>query len=178
MEKKNKNVKTVEAQLIKSVNDDTDQVKKFAFILMGVALVALLLYIFSSKVLIKDGDKKDNDSTTKEVDIVYSTVDVGGVFNRPYDEYYVLAYDPDSLEAPIYSMMLSKVGKDKGKMYFLNMGSEINKPYIKEESNKSASSASEIAIKGPTMIKISKGKIVKYIEGLEEIQKEYEKELK
>lgn len=180
MEKKtkNKNIKDVEPQLIKTTNDDTDQVKKFAYILVGVAVIALLLYVFTTKVLVKDSSKKDDNSNSTAVSINYSILDVGMMFNRPYDEYYILAYDPDSLDASLYASMLNKVDSKKGKVYFLDLSNGLNKPYVKDESNAKATKASEVAIKGPTMIKISKGKISKYLESYEEIEDEYTKELK
>lgn len=172
-EKKVKKVKALESTLIKNVNDDTDQIKKFAYILIGVAIVALLLYVFSSKILIKDGvNKKSDKDTNASETITYATVDVGNVFNRPYDEYYVLAYDPDSLKASVYSTIMMNTSEEKGKIYFLNLGSDINKPYVKEESNKKATKVSELALKEPTLIKISKGKVEKYLETLEDIEKE------
>lgn len=184
MKKKNENkikkTKAVESTLIKSINDDTDQVKKFAIILVGVAIVALLLYLFSAKILIKDKIKKEDSKTTVSETIQYSSVDVGNVFNRPYDEYYVMAYDPDSLKASIYAALLSNFSKEqqkkkeeeKTKLYFLDLSNDINKAYVKEESNKNAKNAEELALKDPTLIKISKGKIEKYLENLEEIEKE------
>lgn len=169
MKKKSKNEKVVEAELIKNVNEDTDQVRKFVIILAGVAIIALLLYLLSSKVLIKDGIKT-KESVAEEIS--YDTVDVGNVFNRPYDEYYVLAFDSDSLKANRFSMLMDNAGSLKGKIYFLDLRNEINKRYVKDEGNSKATKASELSLKEPTLIKISKGKISKYLETAEEIEKE------
>ncbi len=169
MEKKNEKAKKVESELIKDVNEDTDQIKKFVIILTCVALIAGLLYFVSSKFVIKDGIKEDD--AVQEETIAYSNVDVGNIFNRPYDEYYVLAYDPDSLQAPLYASYLTTFDKENSKMYFLDLSSDINKKYV-GDGNASATNASEISLKEPTLIKIRDGKIEKYLETVEDIDKE------
>lgn len=37
------------SEVIKYVNEDTNQMKKFVFILIGVAVIALLLYFLTAK---------------------------------------------------------------------------------------------------------------------------------
>lgn len=166
--KKIKNVK--QNDIIKDVNEDTDQIRKFIFILCGVALVALMLYFVSSKYLIKDGVSKDNISNPETIS--YNNVNVGNVFNRPYDEYYVFAFDPDSLDASIYSSLMNSFDTKKAKMYFLNMGLEVNQKAKSESGNKTAKNSNELKLKEPTLIKIKKGSIDKYLESREEIEKE------
>ncbi len=169
MTKKNKEIKK-SAELIKQTNEDTDQVKTFIYILVGVAIVAVALYFISSRYVVKDGVKKTNEPT--ETTIIYNNVNVGNVFNRPYDEYYVFAFDPDSLQAPHYSAILNSFDASKTKMYFLDLSIDMNKEYVKDASNRDATKASELAFKGPTLLMIKDGKISKYIENVEEIAKE------
>lgn len=173
MKKKENNVKNkkVESTLIKDVNADTGEVKKFIFILIGVALVAVLLYFVSSKLLIKDGVEKD-DTPTQEVTFNYNKVDVGNVFNRPYKEYYVYAYDTESLKASYYSSLMSLVDSKTHKVYLLDLSEELNKKYVGEKSNKNAKNASELSLVEPTLIKIVDGKVSKYLDNLEDIEKE------
>ena len=52
---------------------------------------------------------------------------------------------------------------------------QLNKPYVKEVSNSKATKTSELALKSPTLMFIKDGKIVKYLENIEEIEKEMEK---
>ena len=55
-------------------------------------------------------------------------------------------------------------------LYFVDMGNGFNASYIAEgESNKNPKSASELAINGPTVIHVSNGKVLEYIEGLDEV---------
>jgi hypothetical protein len=51
------------------------------------------------------------------------------------------------------------------------MGQNENKKFLSDEENKNAKTASELKIKGITLIKINKGKIEKYISGSEDIEK-------
>lgn len=169
MGKKKENIKNKEPELIKYTNDDTDQVKKFILILVGVAIVAVALYFLSSKVLIKDGVDKEVKDVAETIE--YTKVDVGNIFNRPYEEYYVLAYDPNSLSASIYSSLIGTFNKEDSKIYFLDLSTEVNKAYV-GDGNKDATKASEISLKEPTLIKITNGKITAYLEDLESIEKE------
>ncbi len=169
-----KNNKKIDAknEVIKQTSDESDQIKTFVYILLGVALITVLLYFLSSKVLIKDGvDKKEESG---EVSIAYNNVNVGNVFNRPDDEYYVFAFDPTTTKANYYYALMSNFDTEKTNMYYLDLAVEINKNYIKEESNKNATKASELALKEPTLMLIKKGKIAKYLESEEEIVKELE----
>ncbi len=182
MGKKNKEIKTkeiktkeiktkeIKTELIKDVDDNTNQIKKFIIILAGVAIVSVLLYFVSTKFLVGDGVEKPEEE--KEVTISDTVIDGGHVFNRPYDEYYVFAYDREGLEEPIYTSLIDNAGDDKGKIYYLDLGTKLNKQYVKEETNPKATKPSELAMKTPTLIKIKNGKIVKYLEDLESIEKE------
>lgn len=173
MKKKIKNDDKIKNDIIKDVNEDTDQIKKFVIILVGVAIVASLLYFISSKYLIKDGVKEEEKSTQET--LAYNKVNVGTVFNRPYEEYYVLAYDPDSLEASYYASWLNSFDSKKGKIYFLDLSLEINKKQVGETSNKNASKPGELSLKEPTLIKIKNGKIDKYFDTRKEIDDELNK---
>lgn len=171
MTKKNKEIKQNKEELIKQTSDETDQVKLFIFILIGVAFVSVLLYFLSSKYLVKDGVNDKNETPAEET-IAYNNVNAGTFFNRPDDEYYVFAFDPSSLQASYYSALLNKFDTKKRAMYFMNLALEVNKAYVKETSNSKATKPSELALKSPTLILVKGGKITEYLENLEEIEKE------
>jgi hypothetical protein len=51
------------------------------------------------------------------------------------------------------------------------MSNGFNKKYVTDgESNKSPSKVSEFKINGPTLIKVSKNKVIEYVEGEEAIR--------
>lgn len=153
--------------VIKYANEDTGVVKKFAIILVCVAIIAVLLYFVTAKYLVKDNFQKQEDTPVSE-DITYTTVKGGTLFNRPYSEYYVLAYDQKSDEAPYYSILTS-VYKGEVKLYTMDLSLEINKQYVSTKGNDKATKPSELSIVNPTLILIKDGKISKYYEGKDNI---------
>ena len=170
MAKKEKKFKPVTSTVMKDANEDTNQIKKFIVILVGIAVVSGLLYLVSSKVLVKDGvTPKKEVPSSEEID--YVTINAGNILNRPYDEYYVLAYDPESLQASEYSSYIGSFDKKDSKMYFLDLGLEINEKY-KGKVNKDAKTIDELSLETPTLIKVNKGKIVKILDKVEDIEKE------
>jgi hypothetical protein len=166
--KKVKEKKQAERKQIKYVNEDTNEVKKFVYILIGVAIIVVLLYFLTAKYLVKDNFQSTDDDTT-EVEITYDTVNVGNVFNRPYDTYYVFAYDSSESKAIYYATFVNNFDDDNGKLYFLDLSTEINKKYVGENGNSKATKTSELSLKSPTLIQIKNGKIVNYYEDIDEI---------
>lgn len=153
--------------VIKYTNEDTNVVKKFALILVGVAVIAVILYFVTAKYLVKDNFQNEEETPVSE-DITYTNVKGGTLFNRPYSEYYVLAYDKGSETAPYYSV-LSNVYKGETKLYMMDLSLDINKQYVGDKGNESASNPSELSIVDPTLILIKDGKISKYYEGKDKI---------
>ncbi len=170
MAKKEKKFKPVTSTVMKDVNDETNQMKTFLYILIGIAIVAGLLYLVSSQYLVKDGVKMQKVIPDSE-DINYDIINAGNILNRPYDEYYVLAYNPDDLQAVYYASLISDFDKKDSKMYYMNLSLDINKKYV-GDVNKSATKIEELSLESPTLIKIKKNKIDKIITGRENIEKE------
>ena len=162
MRKKN----TEEKKLIKQVNDDTNVVKKFVFILLGVIVVSILLYVVTVKYL-----KVDDTTESTETTITYTNVNAGNVFNRPYDNYYVFAYDTKDGNANYYGNIVSQYQNESTnkKIYTMDLDLAINKKYVSDKSNKNATKTSELSLKNPTLIEIKKGKIVNYYDTEEAI---------
>lgn len=160
-----RNKKNKEAKLIKSINEDTNQVGKFFLILFGLIIIVGLLYVLTSKNL------NDNSVESTETTISYTTVNVGNVFNRPYDNYYVLAYDLQNDENSLYSISNNYMNESGSKkLYTLDLGLKVNQKYVKEVSNKNATKPNELSLTNPTLIEIENGKIIKYYDTVESIQ--------
>ena len=159
-----KNIKT---GVIKYANEDTNEIKKFALILVGVAVIAVLLYFVTAKYLVKD-NFQSKDNTPASEDITYNAVKGGTLFNRPYDEYYVLAYDKSDETSPYYSVLTSLYDGET-KLYTMDLSLDVNKQYIGEKGNAKATKPSELSIINPTLILIKDGKILKYYEGKDTI---------
>ncbi len=144
-------------------------------IVFAVVLVVVCAVYFFSKVFVLDQNLFD---VSYEAGVVNSErVVVGTLFNRPEKEYYVIAYDETGSQAVYYSSLTTNYkNKQTGalKIYHLNLDNELNKDYyVKEGSgNSQATKSSEVRLKNLTLIKIKNGKIDKYLEKLEDIEKE------
>lgn len=159
----------------KYTSEESQEVKKFIFILLGVIIVVLAVYGITRFI----NSKKDNEKTTNitEGAIDYDKVSVGTLLNKSDKEYYVIVYSGSANRAVYYSSLVTTyMNKEKSlPVYFCDLDNQFNKPfYVGEngESNKSAKSASEFAFKDLTLIKVKNGKVDKYIETLDTIKKE------
>ena len=153
--------------VIKYVNEDTNEIRKFILILGCVALIAVILYFVTAKYLVKDRFQEKTNTIVEET-ISYDTVKGGSLFNRPYDEYYVLAYEKDNTDASYYAALVNNYSGDI-KIYTMDLSLETNKQYTGEKGNSSATNASELSLVSPTLIFIKDGKISKYYEGKDDI---------
>lgn len=160
---KNKKLKVSVSQ-----NDDVRLIRNLIIILVIVVLVAVGFYFLTDKFV--EPAKKEE---TPSVDINYDIATVGTMFNRPYDDYYVLLYDSESLEAAFYNTLYSRYNSaDKKKIYFVDLGLKENNSYVKDSSNKNLTSASDASFVGPTLVSIKNGKVIKFLETKEEIKSE------
>ena len=154
-------------------SDDKQEIIRFIIILVVVVVVILGFYLFTKYVVKKP--KINYSDTVTEGEIDYSVVTVGTMFNKTDSKYYVLAYDHEDDKASVYESLLSSYqnSKDVLPVYNLDLSNYLNKEYVTSgSSNKNAKTISELAINGPTLMKIEKGKIAKYIEGESNIKKE------
>ena len=165
--RKKKEVKDIKPGVIRYINEDTDQIKKFILILVGVALIALLLYFVTAKYLIKDAFQKEEESITEST-INYDSVMVGTIFNRSEDKYYVLAYDKTGTDANYLNTLASRYSGGE-KIYTLDLSLDVNKNYVSDKGNSKATNPSEISLVDPTLMLIENASITKYYEGSTDI---------
>lgn len=166
--------KKQERQMYTSSNSD-NTVTRILIILVGILVVLGLVY-FVAKIMtgeIKFGGKKDNDNT--EVSIQYDEILGGETFLKADETYFVLFMNFTNAYTPVLMMdadsYISKEEGDHFPVYYVDMEKNFNQYYRagEEGSNSSASSASELRVIAPTLVKISNHKIVEYIEGYEQI---------
>ena len=149
--------------IIRYANEDTNEIKKFGLILIGVAIIAVLLYFVTAKYLVKDNfQSKDDTKITEEIGD--TTLKGGTLFNRPYEEYYVLCYDKSDDSSPYYGVLTSIYSGDI-KLYTMDLSFKINEQYKGDTGNSKASKPDELSIVDPTLILIKNGTITKYYEG-------------
>ena len=109
-----------------------------------------------------------------EITISYETATVGTMFNRPEEEYYLIFDEyTENLNQYLTSILYRYSSEeDKLPIYQIDMNDGFNTKYIGEQGNPSAQKVEDVKINGITLIKISNGKNVKYIEGIENIENE------
>ena len=90
-------------------------------------------------------------------------------------EYLVIYYDSknEEISTDLNELVTNYRAGHGTTLYFVDMASAFNKSYVTEgESNHTPSSASELLINGPTVVKVNNKVVVEYIEGLDAV-KEY-----
>jgi hypothetical protein len=166
MANKKKTKRREESKRIEEVvSNDTNLVDKL-FIAGGVLLFILAFYGLTLYITGKNSDEVKEEK--KEVEISREEIIVGRSLSMSKDDYYVLYYDDTN--STTYDEMIKKYTKSIS-LYKVNMSNGFNKKYVTDgESNKSPSKVSEFKINGPTLIKVSKNKVIEYVEGEEAIR--------
>ena len=155
----------------KFYTEEQKEIYSFIKILVVLIIIFVGLYLFTTLVV----DKKEKmKRSTKEGTVQYSSISVGMILNRADENYYVLVFDSEDINT---SYLVNKASSYKSNLkalplYTADLSLEFNKPFVSDESFYKSDSVSDIRFKGVTLIKVSKGKIVKFIEDEELIDKE------
>ena len=106
------------------------------------------------------------EPTKEEAKIQYDEILASDTFKMNDDEYYVLFYDFDGPEAVYYDYLFSEYASKKDNhIYKVDLGNAFNKKYVSNETNIYANNINELKVKDATLIKISYGSNVSYVEG-------------
>lgn len=169
---KKKNKKELEK--IENVGSFDGDILSKVYVVLGIVIFFCLFYLLTLYITNKNAPETDdskNQSTEAVID--YEDIVIGRSLSMGDDDYLVLYYDKEDEDiSSTYNSLISeyKAKEQHTSMYTVNMGNSFNKSYTTVgESNKSPESVSDIKINGPTLIKVSKGKVTEYIEGEEEI---------
>lgn len=146
--------------------EESKEIIKF-FIVLLVVIAIILVGFWITKLANK---KNSQDITYASGNIATDKVIVGTMLSRG-GEYYVLCYDTSKNDANIYVTYGENYKNKKAlDLYYLDLSSEFNrKYYVDEDSNKEAKKIDELKITDGTLIRIKDGKIVEYIEGIQDI---------
>ncbi len=153
--------------------DEQQEIRRFIIILIVVVALVIGIYLFTKYVIKKPKVDLTETVTTGAID--YSVVTVGTMLNKKDESYYVLAYDSKSNDASKYSTMQYTYSVKTGTLpiYICDLSNALNKDYVAtDKSNPKATKIDELALGEVTLIKVANGKIVKYIEGEANINKE------
>ena len=147
-------------------NEFDDSLKKFVIILLVVLGVIAIVWFFME---LKNGTFSKSDTAEEQSNtttIQYEEIMAGQTFNRKESEYYVIFADSDK---DFYSVYQSYMSSSDKKIYIVDIGNSINDKYVSDETNSNAQSSSELKVKDNTLIKISNGQNILYLEGYEAV---------
>ena len=148
----------------------TQSTKSIIITLIVVLVVFALFYVLT--LFINDSSRKLNTKEPEAVEPEIQYIEILGdnTFTMSPHEYYVLFYDFEGPEAAYYDYLVSKyAGVENQYIYKVDLGNGFNTKFIAEKTNKKAKKAGDLKVKDATLIKIKKGKNVKYVEGSSQI---------
>lgn len=145
-----------------------DQVKSFLINLVSVLLFIGAVYLgilgLSALGVFDAGYTKPTKEATS---ISYEYILIGTVFDRAEDEYFVIF---DDFEKNLNSNLSELAENKKLPVYKVDMSKGENASYLSDKSNPNAKSVDELMINDVTLIRVKKGKIIKYITGVDNIE--------
>ncbi|MDD4407918.1 MAG: hypothetical protein PHX19_02595 [Bacilli bacterium] len=154
---------------MKRNNTDVSEIKTLLIITAIIILVVIGLYYFTESSLSKKKAKEEN----KVPEISYKETIIGNIFNLPLKEYYIVAYNKEADNAASYESIYNTYSnkEDALPVYIVDLSLNFNSFVISEISNKKPNNASEVAIKEAALILIKDGKVSKYFESIEKMEK-------
>lgn len=163
--------KSVKRERNKNKNNGSDeiQIKSFLITLVSVLLFIGLIYLgvlgLKAAGLFDAGYTKPTKEATK---IDYENILLGTVFGRKEKDYYVVFDDYKKNENSYTNTII----KDNAKIpvYKIDLSKGENKACISDSGNSKAKNDNELKINGLTLIRITNGKIAKYLEGSDKIE--------
>lgn len=165
---------------IKYVTEEQKEVRKFVFILVGLVVVLIGIYFFTRAFIVKDLFNNNKETTYTDGEINYDVAIVGNMLNRPYTEYYVIAFNSESTKANYYNTLSSKYMTSDGslKLYYIDLNNSLNSKYVASEDDKYSTefkSLDDLKLGEITLIKVKNKKVVKFITDIEMIKEELTK---
>ncbi len=165
-------------KLGKIETEEQAEIKKFILVLGGLIVILVGIYFFTRAFVTKDlfDKKKESDGINYQVGAISDTnIIVGNMLNRPYEEYYAIAFSSKSNLVGYYDTIMSKYKSEKEslKIYYIDTEDHLNNKYSdKENPSTSFESLDKLKLGEITLLKIKKGKVTKLITQVEEIKKE------
>lgn len=152
--------KSDRSKIDKQVVEDNN-IKDAVKLIVIILVILLVFYLLTVYIL--------NRKTTKVVNnasIQYTKILAGESFTQKEDEYLVFFYNMKDSKSTEYADLVSKY-REKDKhltIYTVDLNEGLNKKYLSDnDENSSAKNASELKIKGATIIHFKDNKIDEYI---------------
>ncbi len=160
-------------------NVEKSEIKRFVIVLVVLVVIIAGIYLITSIFVTKDNVETPEETTPGTIN--YNVAIVGNMLVKPENEYYVYLYDSESKNESIYEISniiidyLSQTEEDLEKIYDVDLAKEMNKAYKVaegEEPNTKATTVEDFQFGDFTLLRIKNGKVVEYIDTVEDIEKE------
>ncbi len=169
---KNKNINK------KSSKSSVEEFDIRNFIIVSLIIIIVILVVYLLTVLAQKAGWFDQGYYKPEVpeaEISYEKIQSGTIFTRGDADYYVLLAPWDEEEDNIYVTGVGDIYKTKDNhlpIYYVDLSDGLNKSIIGDTSTPYAQSSEELKVTGHTLIRITNGRNVKFVEGDENIKTE------
>lgn len=171
--RKNNLNKKNERKKVEDVKTSGDNEWKKIIKISIFVLIFLGFFYLLTLVLVGDIDFLKSKEEEKETVIQYEEILAGSSFTMNADKYLVVYYDKSAddaseISSAIYNYEYSST--DALTVYTVDLSNSLNKNIITEDSsNKNPKDASELAIKGTTLIRFRDGEVREYIQGKDKV---------
>lgn len=154
----------------------SDEISKIIKIIAAIVVCFAIVYFATSYITGRMSGKEE----TGEVEIQKEEILISETFEKADKEYMVVYYDyEDDVNADLYAMLIQNYNNKKKDIpiYKVDLGTNLSNNYVaqaEEKSNTKPTALSNLKIKGATVIRIKDKKVVKYVEGKEQIKSYFE----
>lgn len=148
---------------------------------IGVTVIICFVILYFATELI---NKYKNKEEEVETEIQKVEILMGETFEKKDSEYMIVYYDfDDKIYSGLYSTLVESYNylNVDVPMYKVDLSTNFSKKYMateEENSNTNPTSLSNLKVKGATLIRIKDKKVVKYIEGKDNIKNYIDEEMK
>ena len=180
-EEKNVNKKVSIDNKKSMLSDDSNEIFNFIKILVVIVLLVGIVWVVAS-IFNKEEVKEDakDDEQEQVATIQNDKILASSIFNKKDKTYYVFAYDAseENKKAEKYGALFTEYDsfsdKDKVVMFWVDLSDPLNKDVVaetKKDENKKPSKYENLSIYGPALIRIKNGKLDKYYDSDDAIEK-------
>ncbi len=168
IERKKKSTKGQE--VMKSLDKENNISMSKAITVLLVVIIIIVIVYFVAAIVMGEITFKKND---KVATIQYENILAGSTFKQHDKEYIVVYYDFKGNDASEIDSSIStyKSVTSSKALYKVDLSLKQNKIYTTDKnSNKKPIKATDLKIKGSTLLHIKDNKVITYIEGIDNIK--------
>ena len=156
-------------------SEEQEEMFKFVRILIIVIIIVLVVYFCTRLFVTKDMFKEeDKYQVTTPGTIDYSKTIIGSMLSKPEEEYYVIIYNSEDLNAPYYSGFASNYARNEKalKVYTADLNNALNAKYYDKDNYNTSKDLDSLKVGDFTLIKVKNNKIEKVLTNIEDIKTE------